>query len=183
MKQHKFSYTKASRIFFTSDQHFSHSGIIEYANRPFHDVASMNEGLITNWNKVVRNQDIVFHLGDVTLGNFNQFNALIGRLHGKIYIVPGNHDRNWITHYTYNKTGDSLEILDALTDIKIDNTWVVLCHYPLFSWNGSKYGSVQIHGHSHGSIEERPNQFDVGVDVPEWGYSPVDWRVLCSKLG
>jgi len=54
----------SSKIFFTSDTHFSHSNIIKFCDRPFSDVNEMNTALINNWNKVVPEDGIVFHLGD-----------------------------------------------------------------------------------------------------------------------
>jgi calcineurin-like phosphoesterase family protein len=54
-------------IWFTSDTHFGHSNIIQYSNRPFASVQSMDEVLINNWNQLVRPQDIIYHLGDFTL--------------------------------------------------------------------------------------------------------------------
>lgn len=59
-----------SRVFFTSDTHFNHTNIIRFCNRPFKDVAHMNETIIANWNSVVGPDDIIFHLGDFLFGRF-----------------------------------------------------------------------------------------------------------------
>ena len=48
-----------SRIFVTSDTHFSHVNIIKYCNRPYASVEEMNNALIDNWNSVVKNDDLV----------------------------------------------------------------------------------------------------------------------------
>ena len=50
--------------FFTSDQHYGHAMILEYCNRPFADVQTMNETLVDNHNAVVGKKDTVYHLGD-----------------------------------------------------------------------------------------------------------------------
>ena len=55
-------------LFFTSDTHFFHEGIIRFCNRPFGSVEEMNETLIRNWNEKVPEDGTVFHLGDFAFG-------------------------------------------------------------------------------------------------------------------
>ena len=82
----------ASRVFFTSDTHFNHMNIISYCQRPFRDIHEMNETIIVNWNNAVAPDDIVFHLGDFCLGGANEWNRILDRLNGRIYLILGNHD-------------------------------------------------------------------------------------------
>ena len=62
-----------NNIFFTSDQHFGHKGMVHFTRkdgtklRPYDSVESMNESLVENYNKVVKPGDIVYFLGDVFL--------------------------------------------------------------------------------------------------------------------
>ena len=88
-----------SKIFLTSDTHYGHSKIIEYCKRPFSSVEEMNETLIANWNAVVKPQDHVYHLGDVTMlrGSVHGKEAfqtiqLCQRLNGHKRLILGNHD-------------------------------------------------------------------------------------------
>ena len=80
------------KVFFTSDTHFGHKNIIKYCNRPFSDIDEMNKVLINNWNKVVSEGDIVFHLGDFAFGGFPLWESIRSRLNGSIYLIRGNHD-------------------------------------------------------------------------------------------
>ena len=72
-----------SRVFFTSDTHFNHTNIIRFCNRPFKDVSHMNEMIISNWNRVVGSEDIVFHLGDFCLGSSADWVNVLNRLNGE----------------------------------------------------------------------------------------------------
>lgn len=80
------------KLFFTSDTHFTHKNIIDFCNRPYGDVRTMNLALITNWNKVVPKDGIVFHAGDFALtSNIGLVKEIVDQLNGKIYLTLGNH--------------------------------------------------------------------------------------------
>ena len=81
--------------FFTSDTHFGHKNIINLCNRPFDDVTHMNEMLVVNWNKVIGQDDTVYHHGDVALGTIHESLQYIKRLNGTKIQIIGNHDRNF----------------------------------------------------------------------------------------
>ena len=96
MINHNFNVYDFNRVWFTSDNHFGHENIIRFCNRPFISSHEMDCAMIDNWNKVVKPQDIVYHLGDVTLGD----NAMqyLEKLNGAIYIIetPWHHDKRWL---------------------------------------------------------------------------------------
>lgn len=79
---------------FTSDLHFWHLNVISYCNRPFKTVEEMNEALIANWNAVVRDDDIVFVMGDFSMGSRDQMKSIVPRLKGRKRLISGNHDRD-----------------------------------------------------------------------------------------
>lgn len=81
-----------SKILLTSDSHFGHANVIPYCQRPFRDVAHMNEVLIQNWNSVVNPEDEVIHLGDFSF-NERVVAEILPRLNGKKTLVLGNHDK------------------------------------------------------------------------------------------
>ena len=82
-------------IWFTSDTHFGHARILEYCKdtRPFDSVSAMDEALIATWNKQVRPDDTVYHLGDFAFKDAEHTLRLLKRLHGRIHLIYGNHDK------------------------------------------------------------------------------------------
>ena len=65
----------SKNIFVISDTHFSHVNILKFKNaagelnRPgFDSPDHMNEVIIENWNKTIKSDDIIYHLGDFTFG-------------------------------------------------------------------------------------------------------------------
>ena len=142
-------------MWFTSDHHFGHKNIIEYCNRPFSSVEEMDEELIERWNSVVGMFDLVYHLGDFTLceGAARYFR----RLNGTIFVVKGGHDR-WWNSYEYSsesgRNGRSILKCDPLITIASGLPKpIVLCHYPMYSWDKSHYNSWHLYGHHHRPVQ------------------------------
>ena len=79
-------------IYITSDTHFSHKNIIEYCDRPYTNPEEMNKDLISKWNSVVKEDDIVLHLGDVGFGLVEELSPIIQGLNGHKILIRGNHD-------------------------------------------------------------------------------------------
>lgn len=159
----------------TSDTHFGHRNIIEYCSRPFSSINEMDEALISCWNAVVKPNDTIYHLGDFTLKKYAD--EYLDRLNGKILFIPGSHDY-WLKKVDLNKYKGKLEILPQLYSIKLFGERIVLCHYPLASWEASFHGSLHFHGHSHGNMDQIPNRFDVGVDCNDFYPHNLEWSVV-----
>jgi len=156
--------------FFTADLHLGHNNILKYqSNRGklFQDVKSMDDEIITRWNETVRVTDTVYVLGDFTLSSKRAAEAYIARLNGKIKIVPGGHDL-WLKRF---KSTSKVQVLPPLVSLEYpqgDDEYplvIVLCHYPMKSWDRSHYGSWHLFGHVHGNMKGEYNSLDVGVDV------------------
>lgn len=165
-----------SEIFLTSDTHFSHEFIRKaIPTRPGVDLGDHDQILIDNWNGVVGKEDTVYHLGDFIFipkwcrGNQKKreyFLELLGRLNGKIFVVPGNHDHSLERSVL---SGQGILLL-PIHRIKVGKLEVVLCHYAMRAWWHSHWGVFHAYGHSHGSLPDLPNSrsADVGVDCHEY---------------
>ena len=69
----------------TSDTWFGRPQILQIANRPFNDVDEMNATLIKNWNKKVKKNDVVFHLGNFAWDPTTA-RKVLKKLNGRIYF-------------------------------------------------------------------------------------------------
>lgn len=163
------------RTFFIADTHFGHANIIKFCNRPFQSIEEHDEALIENWNKVVTRNDDVWHLGDFCFGRSDEdFYKVFRRLNGKIHFVKGNHDKLAMK----NRNAFASYYSSGITEIEIEGVSVVLCHYPMLSWNKSFHGSFHLFGHVHGWVDRNPQwkrnrALDVGVDVRN--FTPIEW--------
>jgi len=167
--------------YLTSDPHYGHANIIKYCNRPFKDVAEMNEQLIANWNGTVGRDDMVYVLGDMFFCDVDKARAILHRLNGKKRLVLGNHDKLIRREPTLQALFD--KILPDLHEETINGVRVVMCHYPLLTWNKAAHGSIMCHGHQHNHNPiSRPDRrcYDVGVDAN--GYRPVKLENIVAQL-
>ena len=160
-------------IYFIADTHFYHKNVIAYCNRPFKTIEEMNEVMINNWNRIVKNDDIVYHLGDFSLNN-NNIIDFVKKLNGKIYLVRGNHDKK--TNSYYNRAG--FEVIPTQT--KLDEHKIILSHRPLMD-EQIPDGYVNIHGHMHNSdldekIYSKNKHKCVSVELID--YTPIELNKL-----
>lgn len=85
-------------VWVISDTHFNHKNILKFEDkegnkvRPFSSLDEMNELMIENWNRVVKTNDKVYHLGDVFFGSPDDAKKILKRLNGKKRLIVGNHD-------------------------------------------------------------------------------------------
>lgn len=161
---------KEMNIWFTSDTHYGHKNIAgkEVSRwtsgfRKFASVQQMNEALITNINKYVKEDDILYHLGDFAFGDANVIREFRNSLVCKnIHLILGNHDQ---------EIEDSLELQELFTSVGYVYTGYVgkqqfhLSHYSHRIWPKSHRGTIHLYGHSHGSIPDYGRSMDVGVDT------------------
>lgn len=158
--------TDQQNIYITSDLHFDHANILRFCpdTRPFKSVQDMNEFIISHWNSIVNDDDIIIHLGDFCFKGADVTESFLSRLNGQKIMIHGNHDKALRSSIPVGKhniiwKGDYLEL-------KINSQKVVLSHYPMLTWNNAHRGAIQCYGHCHGSLpEQRGRQTDVGYDA------------------
>lgn len=136
-----------TNIWFTSDLHLNHKNIIYFCNRPFETVEDMNRTIISNWNSVVQDNDIVFLLGDICYGGVNIWVKFMKQLRGRKILVMGNHDKS-IPDRDFEEISPMLNILVNDPDVK-NGQRITLCHYPMISWYQSHKNAWQLFGHMH----------------------------------
>ncbi|MGO6676405.1 metallophosphoesterase family protein [Rhizobium leguminosarum] len=163
--------------FFTADTHFGHQLMLK--DRPFANTDEMDRHLIDAWNSVVREGDIVWHLGDFSYHDNARTKTIFSQLKGRKRLVLGNHD--------LDNRGDVRRSIAALAwdiepthyaECKQDGERVILNHYAQRTWSASVHGSWHLYGHSHGRLPAHGRSRDCGVDCADLGYAPASFRNL-----
>lgn len=156
-------------IYFTADLHFNHDRAFVYAPRGFDNVEDMNETIIKNWNEIITDEDDIYVLGDLMLGDLEKGLECLSRLKGKIHIVRGNHDtdRRW---EAYKLASNVVEAAAAIY-LKYGKFHFYLTHFPCMTGNLEKESLWQVtcnlYGHTHQKsnfYNDIPFMYHVGVD-------------------
>ena len=156
--------TQEQSIWVTSDLHFFHKGVLDFCEytRPWKDLDEMHEDLIAEWNKKVKPNDIIFHLGDFSFKGKEATESILSQLNGRKVMILGNHDK--VLRSAIKVGVHGIEFIGDYLELRINGTKVCMSHYPMASWNQQGRGSLMLFGHSHGSYNPLGRTMDVGYD-------------------
>ncbi len=144
---------------YIADLHFDDDIVNKLMDkRGFETVEEMNEYMINQWNSVVQKRDEVVILGDFIMSkDVKRAKEIILRLHGKKFMVLGNHDhvirKTAFDRTLFQKMADYMELHD-------NNRKVVCSHYPIMCYNrqydviNGKAHSYMLHGHIHSTADQ-----------------------------
>lgn len=165
----------ASDIWFISDTHFGHEAILGFKRndgtplRPFKSVEEMDGTLIHNWNSVVKTQDKIYHLGDVTMKDKHL--KLLGACNGHKRLIRGNHD--------IFKTKMYMQYFDEIYGVRILEN-IAFTHIPLHPDCINKRWIGNAHGHLHANIMTtrcnegvEPDNRYLNLCVEHTNYTPI----------
>lgn len=154
-----------TKTWFVSDTHFGHANIIKHCARPFSTAGEMDAAMVAQWNGVVQPDDDVWHLGDFAFRSAAATESYLRRLNGRKHLVWGNHDSE------ASRAAPGWASSQAYAEVTVGGQRLVLLHYAMRVWPGSRRGALHFYGHSHGKLPGDRMSCDVGVDV--WGFRPV----------
>lgn len=166
-----------NNIWFTSDPHFLHPKIVDICGRPI-SKEDHDEWLISRLNSKVKKTDTIYFLGDISMASKEKTEKILHRLHGNKILIPGNHDDNIKTSTLFSE----IKMIKDFTfnSESYPNIHIVLCHYPIASWNRKVHGSWHLHGHTHARFQNSGLSFDVGVDAQN--YYPISLEEVMDQI-
>lgn len=144
----------------------------------FADVQHMNEYMIEKWNSVVKQGDVVYHLGDVVMGDKNWMHKNFNRLNGSKQLIVGNHD-----DIKFLASGGWFKKIHFWR--KFHELGMLMSHVPIhttMSSTGSPSNPqflVNVHGHIHQNPS--PPGLYINVSVEAIDYTPVHIETLAEQ--
>jgi calcineurin-like phosphoesterase family protein len=157
-----------SDIWIISDTHFGHANMLRFKDsdgvlvRPnFNSADHMDEYMIEQWNSVVKDGDIVYHLGDVY---FEHGHKALNKLKGRKRLILGNHD-NAKSSYLQNN------FQKILMWRMFPEFGLLLTHVPVHESSLGFKVNKNVHGHLH--QRKIADERYVNVSVECINYTPV----------
>jgi len=170
----KIPFEHIDRIWVTSDTHASHINITrgttqwgangEFKLRDFDTPDEMTQMMADNFNSVIPDDGILFHLGDWSFAgeqNIERFRKMLDVK--EIHLITGNHDH----HIERGNWEQLFASRQKYLELEIGKINLILFHFPIASWNNIRKGSFHLHGHQHFQDDVRfgnGKMMDVGVD-------------------
>lgn len=128
----------------------------------------MNETIVNNFNSVLKEDDILYILGDLMLEDNDNGILLLNRINCNKKIILGNHDtpRRAEMYHRQKKT----EVIGYCEMLKKGKKIFYLSHYPMIVDNGGDNTPIfNLFGHTHQKENTMYNgnwkNYNVGVDA------------------
>jgi calcineurin-like phosphoesterase family protein len=160
-------------IFLISDTHFGHEAPCSKFKRKdgsplraFSCAAECDQYMEEQWNKTVKPNDKIYHLGDISMSKKHL--PILERLNGEKVLIRGNHDTEKASVYLkYFKDVRGSHQFDGL----------LLTHIPVHPESLARWG-FNVHGHLHANIVSMMNF------GPNSEYEPLipDPRYFCVSV-
>lgn len=169
-------------IWVISDTHFGHQNIIRYCDRPFETAKEADDKMIENWNSVVKDGDIVYHLGDVYFGEAGRH--ALSKLNGRKRLILGNHDNG--KDALLQKYFQKIMVWRMFPEFGLLLTHVPVHDSSLERYYGDTHTGAEkfdhltnVHGHIHNKPSPSPLHRNVSVEMID--YTPINIEELRVK--
>lgn len=188
--------------FFTSDLHLGHRKVAELRGFGEHclSVADHDAAIREGWRSAVRDEDVVYVLGDLSAGGRAVTENTLAELYelpGRKRLIAGNHDPvhpmnreawKWAARFA-----DVFEHVSPFARIKVLGREVMLSHFPYerdrekpryMQYRLRDEGLPLLHGHTHGTerLTVTGSRVEVHVGVDAWALAPVSDEQVAALL-
>jgi calcineurin-like phosphoesterase family protein len=132
--------------------------------RDFDTPLEMTQKMADNFNAIIPEDGILFHLGDWSFAGKQNIEIFRNMLNVKeLHLITGNHDE----HIEKGLYDHLFTTRQKYLEVEIGSINLILFHFNINSWNNISRNSYHLHGHQHWTGNQRfgnGRKMDVGVD-------------------
>jgi len=172
-------------IWISSDFHLGHENILKFKDSKtgklvrgdkFSSVDEMDEYILERHNKMVKPGDIFYTLGDVFIGDKENFKKMWPKFNGSKRLIVGNHDKvDWLSSGGFFK---KVQIWRKFPEFGLILTHIPLHISSMYNHSNDSY-LYGIHGHIH--QHNSPVGPYKNVCVEKTDYTPVHIETLAAE--
>ena len=168
------------KIFVTGNMQLGRPSAIGKWKRPFENVDHMTDTLIENWNNLVGDNDIVYHLGNFAWDPKTAHDSLLKLKGKKIFMILGEND-DAIHELARKRTlNDKVQIVnDLFLERNID---AILSYWPLAVWYKKSKGFYHITGYPNRKHKTVPKKKIINCSTDQCNFKPQDINSLLDLL-
>lgn len=155
---------------FSSDLHAWHKAVMEFCpdTRRGENAEEMTELMLEAFNMLVKPDDILYLIGDVSFGGKAKVESFISSLPGRKMLILGNHD--FIIKRKDEFRAYFTEGVYEAKRVTIGDHKFTMSHEPKAEWVDCHKGVIHLHGHLHGNKtnvqwQQQYKIMDVGIDA------------------
>ena len=153
-----------------SDPHFDHRNIIKYCSRPFNSLEEMNNLILTNWKANIREDDLVFFLGDMAYGRDSRSPRWwLTQLPGVKVYLKGSHDHG----IRPTSVLPGVHIVVPYIILETDTRDFLLIHVPENTPEWYEGWVVHGHHHNYNPYMDKTKRW-VNISVERTNYGPIN---------
>lgn len=184
-------------VWFISDLHIAHKNILRHQRKRIEvmglkdedDIENHDKWVINMWLNTVKRNDHVYVLGDMILSSQQHSLHILHKLKSvgcQIHLIVGNHDKSTQKMYNMFNSIDLIKVAEFKKSVFTfldENFTVVMCHYPMVTWNRKAHGTMHLFGHIHENaphinfgVTEGDLMLNVGLDAPMANYGLINLK-------
>lgn len=180
------------KIYYISDTHLGDQRVFNKCSRPFKDLDELERTVVRNWNAKVKEDDVVYVLGDIAEDDYIRAIDVYKNLNGHKHLIVGNHDLKRLNDIETSGVFESVKFMDLIED---NGRKVCICHYPVMDWMEFSRGGYLVYGHIHNKTEKNDIAykqmkeyfkdklaFNAGVDVTNFEPVTLDEMIRLKEM-
>lgn len=162
-------------IWVSSDFHLGHANILKFIDhrgekvRNFDSVKEMNEFILDRHNSCVKPGDIHYNLGDVMMGDREEFKKLWPKFQGRKRLIVGNHDD--IKFLSSGAFFQKVSMWRQFPEYELLLSHVPIHESGLYRGTDLSVPNLNVVGHIH--TNPAPTRMHYCVCVEQIDYTPV----------
>lgn len=163
------------KIFVTSNLQLGRPSVIKKYKRSYTSVDQMTDDLVVKWNETVKQEDMVYHLGNFAHDPKTAQYA-INRLNGTIKFIEGDFDQSIALLNEKGMLPSRCSIINCIDLIQDLNC--VVSYWPMGAWPDKSKKSWSIIGYPDKRYKSDPKNRVINVSTDLWANKPQELEKL-----